>query len=86
MALAFSDENLRSAVEQLRSAEPTDAVRSDVVALEIPTSRNDQAEPLLAELEALRDSRDPVVAAAARWNYAILLARLDLPAAAAQQL
>src|SRR5262249_14124054 len=49
------------------------------------TTGSDNAEPVLAELEVLRSAVDPVAARAARWNYALLLARLELPLRAAQE-
>ncbi|HEX7838623.1 MAG TPA: CHAT domain-containing protein [Kofleriaceae bacterium] len=69
---------------QLRGLEQTPSVRSDRAAIELLTTSKDNIEPILTELEALRGSADPAVARAARWNYAILLSRLDLPLSAAQ--
>jgi hypothetical protein len=70
--------------QALSAIEQTEPVRSDRAAMAVLTTDAANAEPVLAELEALRDSKDPLVARAARWNHALVLARLDLPLAAAQ--
>jgi hypothetical protein len=68
----------------LSAIEQTESVRSDRAAMAVLTTNTANAEPVLAELEALRHSKDNVVARAARWNHALALAHLDLPLAAAQ--
>jgi cellulose synthase operon protein C len=74
---------------ELRGLEPTPEVRSDRAAIDIVlkggdlASRNDGVESILAELESLKGRNDPA-GRAARWNYAIALARLALPLSAAQ--
>jgi hypothetical protein len=68
----------------LNAIEPTESARSDRAAMAVLTTDAANAEPVLAELESLRHSKDSVVARAARWNHALALARLDLPLAAAQ--
>jgi cellulose synthase operon protein C len=85
IAQAYNGEDLTRVAEQLRKLEPrTPAIRSDLAAIEILTTREDNTEPVLAELEALQRSDDPAVARTARWNYALLLSRLDLPLSAAR--
>src|SRR6185295_1628474 len=68
----------------LNAIEQTEPVRSDRAAMAVLTTNAANAEPVLAELESLRHSKADLVARAARWNYALVLARLDLPLAAAQ--
>jgi cellulose synthase operon protein C len=68
----------------LNAIEQTEPVRSDRAAMAVLTTNAANAEPVLAELESLRHSKDELVARAARWNHALVLARLDLPLAAAQ--
>jgi hypothetical protein len=68
----------------LNAIEQTEPVRSDRAAMAVLTTNAANAEPVLAELESLRRSKVDLVARAARWNYALVLARLDLPLAAAQ--
>ena len=84
IARAWNGESLGEVVQQLSSLAATPAIRSDRAALELLTASNDNVEPVLAALEALRDGPEEAVARAARWNYALLLARLDLPLSAAQ--
>jgi len=72
-------------LKQLSTLEQTPGVRADRAAMAVLTTSNDNAEPVLAELEALRNAGDPAAARAARWNYALLLARLELPLRAAQE-
>jgi hypothetical protein len=81
---AWNGNNPAPLVEQLRALAPTPAIRSDRAALEMLTRTNDNVEAVLAELEALRGSDDRSAARAARWNYALLLSRLDLPLSAAR--
>jgi len=88
IARAINSENLTDVAKKLRGLEATPSVRSDRAAIDLlvatrPTNRNDDLQPVLAELEALRGGSD-LAARAARWNYALVLARLDLPLTAAQ--
>lgn len=80
----YNGEDPARAVDQLRELAQTPSIQSDRAALEILTTATDNVEPLLAELDALRGSPDPMAARAARWNYAILLGRLELPLSAAK--
>lgn len=87
--------DLKEAAEQLRSLAPTPSIRSDLAAVEIvarsndrasrqdPTTRNDNVEAVLTELESLTPG-DGLPARAARWNQAILLSHLELPLGAAR--
>lgn len=85
IAAAWNGESLSNAAEQLRALAQTPSVKSDRAAIAMLTTDNENIESVLAELESLRTSSDdPVAARAARWNYAILLSRLDLPLSAAQ--
>lgn len=76
--------DLTDAAAQLRPLAPTPAVLSDRTAIDLLTTQSGNIESVLARLEALRSSNDPAVARAARWNYAILLSRLELPLGAAR--
>lgn len=84
VARAWNGENPGKIHKQLSELQPTPSVRSDRAAIEMMTTSNDNVEKVLTELEALRSSDDVAAARAARWNYAILLSRLDLPLSAAQ--
>jgi len=84
IAQAWNGGNPAPLVEQLRALAPTPAIRSDRAALEMLTRTNDNLEAVLAEIEALRGIDDRSAARAARWNYALLLSRLDLPLSAAK--
>jgi len=84
IARAWNGDDTAKLAARLRAIPQTAQVRSDAAALELLTRHPDDVEPVLAELERLRGSDDPAVARAARWNYAVLLARLDLPRSAAQ--
>jgi tetratricopeptide (TPR) repeat protein len=90
IANAINGVKLSEVAAQLRGLPETPSVRSDRVAIEIlrkssdPSGRSDSVEPLLAELDSLARGSD-VVARAARWNHAILLARMGLPLGAAQE-
>jgi hypothetical protein len=85
IARAWNGEHkLSDVVKQLSELGPTPSVRSDRAAVSILATSNDNVAPVLAELESLMNSDDAVAARAARWNYAILLCRLELPLTAAQ--
>jgi hypothetical protein len=84
IARVWNGEKLTDVAEQLRGLGSSPSVRSDRAAIDVLTTSNDNVESVLTELEALRASHDPAAARAARWNYAILLAQLDLPLSAAQ--
>lgn len=90
IARAINGENLAEVPTQLGKLGATRSIRSDRAAIEIilqgkaPASRDDSVDTILAELESLRTGRDSA-ARAARWNHAILLARLDLPLSAASE-
>jgi len=85
IAQAWNGERVE-AIKRLGELAPTDSVRADGAALTMLTSSRENAEPVLAELERLRSSGDADAARAARWNYALLLAQLELPLSAAQAL
>jgi len=84
VARAWNGDAAAKVAAQLREVARTPAVRSDIAAFESLARKPDDVESVLTELEQLRTDSDPAVARAARWNYAILLARLDLPLGAAQ--
>jgi hypothetical protein len=84
IAKVWNGEKLTDVAEQLHGLGSSPSVRSDRAAIDVLTTSNDNVESVLTELEALRASHDPAAARAARWNYAILLAQLDLPLSAAQ--
>src|SRR5215510_6212152 len=83
IARVFHGDKPADIAAQLRALPQTPSIRSDRIAIELLATSNDNVEPILAELEALRTSGDPAVARAARWNYALELSRLDLPLSAA---
>lgn len=56
IAAAWNGQKLADVLRQLSVLAPTPAVRSDRAALELLTTNNDNVEPVLAELEALRSS------------------------------
>lgn len=90
IARAINGEKLAEVPTQLRRLDATPATRIDRAAIEIVlkgkdlASHGDDLDAILAELESLKNGRDPA-ARAAHWNYAILLARLDLPLSAAHE-
>ncbi len=84
IAMLWNGHDPGDIAEQLSALPPTLPVRSDRAAIEVLTTSADNAEPVLAELEALQGSDDAAVARVARWNYAVMLSRLDLPLSAAQ--
>ena len=73
IARAINGEQLTEVSAQLGALPQTPAIRSDRAAIELLTTSDDNAEPILTELEALQTSDDPAVARAARWNHALLL-------------
>jgi cellulose synthase operon protein C len=86
IARVWNRESLAKVAEQLRALPETPAIRSDRAAVAILFTTDENAEPLLAELDKLAKlgaGSDPA-ARAARWNYALLLARLELSRSAAQ--
>ncbi|HET7506411.1 MAG TPA: CHAT domain-containing protein [Kofleriaceae bacterium] len=84
LAAVWNGENLDAAADQLRALAPTPSVRADRAALELLTTSNDNADAVLAELEALTGDRDLAAARAVQWNHALLLGRLDLSLGAAR--
>jgi hypothetical protein len=84
IARAWNGEKPADVAEELRGLPQTSSVRSDHAAIELLTTSNENIESALAELEALRRDPDLSAARAARWNYAIVLSRLELPLSAAQ--
>lgn len=84
VARAWNREPAGESVAALRALPQTPSIRADRAALELLTTSNDNVEAVLAELETLRSSPDLAAARAARWNHALLLARLDLPLSAAE--
>jgi hypothetical protein len=90
IARAVNGEKLTAVAAQLRELDATPSIRIDRAAIEILlkgkdlASHNDDLDAILAELESLKNGHD-AIARAARWNYAILLARLDLPLSAARE-
>jgi hypothetical protein len=83
VARAWFGDNLADAVAQLRGLAPTPAIRNDLAAMASEDTNEANLEPILADLEALAAGPDAAVARAARWNHAILLARLELQRSAA---
>jgi hypothetical protein len=83
IARAWNGEKLSDIVDELRQIPQTPAVQADRAALDVLQTNDDNVETVLAELEALRHSPAPGAARAARWNYALLMARLQLPFSAA---
>jgi hypothetical protein len=88
IAQAINGQNPSEVAAQLEQLDPTPEVRSDRAAIAILArgdlaNRNDSVEAVLAELESL-EQRDDAVGRAARWNYAVAVARLGLPLSAAQ--
>ncbi len=81
---AWNHEKLGDVAQQLAELPQTPPVRSDHAAIELVTTKNENIEPVLAELEALRGDPDVAVARAARWNYAFALSRLGLRLSAAK--
>jgi cellulose synthase operon protein C len=81
---AWSGYTLNDVSAQLESLEHTPSVRGDLAAIGLLTTDSGNIESVLAELEALKADASPLVSRAARWNYAFLLSRLDLPLSAAQ--
>jgi hypothetical protein len=89
IAQVWNGEKPADAVAELRTLPQTDAVRADRAALEAMMVTDDNvqgAQPVLAELEALRRSGDPAIARTAHWNHALVLAKLGLPLSAAAEL
>jgi hypothetical protein len=84
IARAWNGEKLDDVLDQLSALAPTPSVLSDRAAIEIMITSNDNVDKVLAQLEALAGSNDVAAARAARWNYAILLSRLELPLTAAR--
>lgn len=70
-------------LRELETAQPSPALTSDRAAIELLATTNDNVEPVLRALERLQASPDLAVRRAAQWNYALALARLELPYAAA---
>ena len=83
IARAWNGEKLPDIVDALRQIPQTPAIQADRAALEVLQTSDDNVEAVLTELEALRKNPDLAAARAARWNYALLLARLHLPFSAA---
>lgn len=83
IARAWNGEKPADVLDELSTLPPTESVRSDRAALEVMATSNDNMQPVLAELELLMKSRDIPAARAARWNYALVLSRLELPLSAA---
>ncbi|HSS00092.1 MAG TPA: CHAT domain-containing protein [Kofleriaceae bacterium] len=89
IAQVWNGQKPADALAELRTLPQTDAVRADRAALEAMMVSDDHlqgVQAVLAELEALRRSSDPAVARSARWNYALVLAKLGLQLSAAAEL
>jgi hypothetical protein len=84
IARAWNGEKAADVLNQLSKLPQTDAIRSDQAAIEVMTTSNDNVQPVLAKLEALMHSEDVAAARAARWNYALVLSRLELSLSAAE--
>lgn len=85
IARVWNNEDLGAIADTLAHLKPqTSAVRADLAAIQSLTTSEDNAGPILAELEGLQRDPDAMVARAARWNYALLLNRLDLRFSAAR--
>ena len=85
VAQAWRHDRLDAAAQQLRALAPTPPIQADLVAVEILRRTSDDVEPVLAQLEQLRQNGNPAIAHAAQWNHAVLLSRLGLPLSAASE-
>jgi hypothetical protein len=84
IASAWNGEKPGDVAEELRTlatkaAVPSPSLLSDRAAFELLATTNDNLEPVLTDLEALKASTDVQAARAARWNYALVLSRMGLP-------
>jgi cellulose synthase operon protein C len=88
IARAWNGEDLNKVAEPLRKLAAlrtaSSSVRNDHAVIEmLRTASTDNIEPVLAEFDLLRRGSD-AASHSARWNYALLLAHMELPLSAAQ--